>query len=917
MPKGQSKKNHQKRISFIHNEFEKRISQLPSFRTDTLEECKKTIQMLKENIKLPSGHTINFSDCLPSSHHYKRAMPKGYMKKIKELEEILKKHEQKKAEEELKIKKETQARIKSEQISRLGLHEVPLFENTQLIDWAKDEHTNQLNRLVVALNRDDIDGQDYVLIDRVFDNLEYFWKQAHLPLPTNEGKEQFHLKYWPLVKKAIYKCAEIDHLNVNDYNLKNKESKFRAFTESLLQKTESSTKTTRSFTESPLLITESSKTKIDNSSKASGPTARNTPSIQYGDLERITDSFDTLERAQMKNIEKKELTKKAALLNLQSPAAAILVKRLFIGCGYMGMTVMSTDPLLPMSSSKAFKQLQEYLALNEMDRTEILQLDTLLISEYDTGHWTKAEHRAEQEHPLLEIPGSANASDFIPKSQSMGRTFRANTKHLFYANQVNMGLKDTPPPLFGVKAEVIEKQLNHKDKWDKNAVSYDFRVKVAVTSGNSVIYSYIYAQSIEMSLGMGIGQLTSFEDALLYEHSKTSKDKVSKSELLAKHTTYDCQKGYTPIIHGNDFDLSNKERQLINERKTKRVVIIGGAGGAATAYRMAVFGTDKYGYRLKNERGEFIKDSSKVSLNPNVKIFARAKVRYDNIAIQALESFEFAKEKNNLFEGYLLIGIRFNAKGEIILRFHVKQNEKEIDERTALEMKKTMANIEIVEDGPETNKKYYILNLHEEVCDQLISGMGQDASIIRKLVNEFEKDKFVITRGADGHTVGLHSDNGLIRFHGATANFITTAFAEDFAESHRRSNLPRNSNDPNIMPAVLPKLFSFFSSRLEHARRISFNVNTCFLQRGDLRDDPTEFHNFLTNAGLIEPEIVSFVKFLKDQRASDKTGAGVSWENLNHYIKTSGIYDRIAVCSSCVIMAINDLSICSNYGSVI
>ncbi|WP_019216122.1 hypothetical protein [Legionella tunisiensis] len=520
------------------------------------------------------------------------------------------------------------------------------------------------------------------------------------------------------------------------------------------------------------------------------------------DLDRIVDSFDALQQSLAINERKKKLTRTAIDKHIDKTGAhvspSIFVGRLFVGCGYAGMALMTTDPLVAKSAVKAFKQLKHYVSTESSGGP--LCLETLVISEQETGHWTSGDHRAEQEHPLLEISGNVTANDFIPRTQGLGRTLRTNTRHLFYANTVNMALKDTPPPFYGVSVQKLEKREKHLDDWHAEAALYTHRLMVSIPNGNKTMTAYIYAQSIDFSLGMGIGQNTSFEDALQYEFVRQTNEvdipsNMGKS-LYQEYSVYDPKKGFTPILHGNEYDLSVRERQRTSDVKTRRVVVIGGAGGTATAYRIAVLGTDRDGYRLLSETGELLKDGKGLRQNPNVKIFARSKVTYNNLAVQATESFEHAKAKKNLFENHLLLGIKKTDKGEIVLRFHKREGAREIEKTMALHFKRMMQNPgkhsrrvipEIVED----NKKFYILNLHEETCDQLISGMGQDASKMRALIlSEVSESELRTVRGRDGHIVALTTVSGEIRLNGAMAGNVTRIFAEDLAVSLKNLVFP-------------------------------------------------------------------------------------------------------------------------------
>jgi hypothetical protein len=438
-----------------------------------------------------------------------------------------------------------------------------------------------------------------------------------------------------------------------------------------------------------------------------------------------------------------------------------------------------------------------------------------------------------------------------------------------------------------------------------------------MTVDDTIINAYIYAETIDFSLGMGVGQNRSFEEAIQYELTRpNTKLEISPEMgelLMKKYSTYDQIKGYTPIIHGNDYDLSSKERQSLNSKKNRRVVVIGGAGGAATAYRIAVLGTDRHGIRLVDENGELLKDKEGLSQNQNVKIFARGKVRYPNLASQAIESFTHAKSKKQLFEDYLLLGIKITENDEIVLRFHKKEGALRIEREEALNFKRMMKSPGkhsrlVIPEVIEVDGKFYIVNPHIEICDQLIAGMGQDASKIQSLVlDEIEESELKIIKGYDGHFVALSTESEKVRFHGAMGGNISNGINKELSISLRNSFLPRNGNDQNIMPCVIGKMFSFFSvfsTNDVQYRRMSFNVNTCFLKRADSKNEKCEFQIFLEDAGLDENEAEKFIDFLLKKRQEDKTGAGVSFEDLEKYINTENNSDKLKIVSSCTLTAI-------------
>lgn len=88
---------------------------------------------------------------------------------------------------------------------------------------------------------------------------------------------------------------------------------------------------------------------------------------------------------------------------------SLIVDRLFVGCDFAGMTLMTTNPTVTHASHIGFRQLREFVKANNKP----LFLQILLLSKKEIGHWISNDHRAEQEHYLLEIPGNEDQEETI------------------------------------------------------------------------------------------------------------------------------------------------------------------------------------------------------------------------------------------------------------------------------------------------------------------------------------------------------------------------------------------------------------------------------------------------------------------------------------------------------------------------
>ena len=92
MAKGKQNKKRNERTYLINNELQNRLTELESnelYQHNTKESIAAALEMLQTPVKASPTLAIAFTDCLPASGHYKNAMPKGYRKTLKGLNERL------------------------------------------------------------------------------------------------------------------------------------------------------------------------------------------------------------------------------------------------------------------------------------------------------------------------------------------------------------------------------------------------------------------------------------------------------------------------------------------------------------------------------------------------------------------------------------------------------------------------------------------------------------------------------------------------------------------------------------------------------------------------------------------------------------------------------------------------------------
>ena len=270
--------------------------------------------------------------------------------------------------------------------------------------------------------------------------------------------------------------------------------------------------------------------------------------IETGDdLSRVTKNYDRFIASHKQKKKVHQLS-----LNLLEDVSYIETSHIIFGAEDTGTTIW-------LEKYKAFHD----SALEELEQGKV---PSILMIANDSGNWRKDYTLAQPQNILERTHSPANPSDYMAMSYYRSNPY-TNGRHVYQANQVI--LAETGIPLLQATVLKIEKQENHSDSWD-TASSY--RLLIKTTLGLRLIYTN------EIDLCTGLGPAKTLMPSTLLEESR-----------FLKLTQYDREKGFKPIIDGNQYILTDEEE---NTTKPRTIVIYGGGGTAAACYRKGFFGHD-------------------------------------------------------------------------------------------------------------------------------------------------------------------------------------------------------------------------------------------------------------------------------------------------------------------------------------
>lgn len=325
------------------------------------------------------------------------------------------------------------------------------------------------------------------------------------------------------------------------------------------------------------------------------------------------------------------------------------------------------------------------------------KLPEVLIVADGFGSW-KHDYTLAQTHSSLErATAYKNPCDFLSTGFYQENP-QVNARHVFQANQVCLGR--TEAPLLNLKVLAIQKKENHS-AWQSD--SHPYRLIVQFPNNET---KDIYTTNIEICTGLGAPNLTFNGD-------------VIDPPVLEKLNRYNSQLGFTPIVDGNQFALTNSE-----ERANGRTILIYGGGGTASAcYRKSFFGND-----IRTYNRPYTSDYQK---NEVIWVY-RDFIGTGKMATTALEA---AKTRKEMFKGEL-IRITPTKEGRLFLTF--KMSTPGVDSR------------------------------QDFVCDQLVYSIGQNHVNAKQVCNEIDS-QLQYSYDKSGMLLHLSTSDNKIKFYGTAA----------------------------------------------------------------------------------------------------------------------------------------------------
>ncbi|VEB37482.1 Uncharacterised protein [Legionella cherrii] len=494
------------------------------------------------------------------------------------------------------------------------------------------------------------------------------------------------------------------------------------------------------------------------------------------DLTKVTKGYDRLELVHQK---KNEINQD--ILRVLKDKEFAIVPQVIIGSGDTGTTLW-------LEKFKAHHgTCQALLAKGELP-------SVLMLGEH-SGSW-KHDYTLAQPHSILErTTAKENPSVYLP-SDYYRKNPHANGRHVYQANQANLGF--TEAPLLRATVLMIEKRTNHMMDW--KVPDQDYRLVVKTSDG----IKNIYTNQLNICTGLGPAR-NILSGSLLTENEFHTLNQL------------DLQKGFTPVVDGNQFILSDTEEQSEAPRK---IVIYGGGGTAAACYRKGFFGHD-----IHTEGMAFNKDNQKNSVIWIAKQFEKAGT--GKLATTALSS---AKSRGELMEAEL-IKIEPQPSGKLLLLF--KQNDPKVP----------TFDIE---------------------CDQLIYSVGQDDKVTRNICHEVETN-LSLNYDKNGMVLNVCSADKNVMFFGAAAMAVREKEYMDATWKWLRSENIGGDVGPGSMPPTRAqiKCYNFWSG----INPTSINANI---------DSHQLIINYLEKAGIDETVVAHFVDDLLQARKSSTSGASHS-----------------------------------------
>lgn len=439
--------------------------------------------------------------------------------------------------------------------------------------------------------------------------------------------------------------------------------------------------------------------------------------------------------------------------------------------------------------------------------------EVLLIGE-NFGSW-KHDYTLAQPHSLLErIQAIANPQDFTSQ-ESYVRNSCVNARHLYQANLINLAGTDAPI-LLGYKVVRIEKRENHEQDWLENLSRY--RMIILTPKGEKAIYT----DSIDICTGLGPSKIPFTEDI------------ISKEDLKSL-SHFSQTKGFTPIVDGNQFILSDSEEH----GPPRSILIYGGGGTAAAVFRKAFFNTD-----IGTEHRPF-----DISQRQN-SVFWCARAGFDTTGNGKLASsaMNAVKQSRSVLTDLTLARIEHpDQTGRLTLTFNFHKNSSQ-----------------------------FVIK-----CDQLIYSTGQTNFDLLSLCQEILPD---CSLHEDILPTCIRTENRSVHFFGAASMAVAPdQFIPKTWKWLKRENIGEDVG-PGSMPPSRAQIKKYLTSEGLPVESVNVNIDSTSLIRKLLR-----------SAGVSPNRSSSFIQELLNKRGDGPSGCShqtlqklVERYNLDAFVEIRG-----------------------------
>lgn len=293
-----------------------------------------------------------------------------------------------------------------------------------------------------------------------------------------------------------------------------------------------------------------------------------------------------------------------------------------------------------------------------------------------------------------------------------------------------------------------------------------------------------------------------------------AKDVLSGRVIEKNHfqhlSQFDEEKGFTPIVDGNQFMLSNSEE---TSEKPRRILVYGGGGTAAAVYRKGSFGTD-----VRTEDRPYTEKTVK-----------------------------------NKTYWYSRSGFDKAGKGKLVT--HAMKNA---DDRGEL----GIAELTKIEENKKTGALLLTFKAKNQnpftlEVDQLVHSTGQDDVTFKKICSEFESE-LTVEKDSSGMPLSVASKDKAIRFFGAGAMAVRPqTYADGTWDWLDTENIGRDVG-PGSMPPTRAQIKKHLLDKGVAPKHINVNIDCidtmkAFFEKAniaktDIKEITSEFISLRTNS---------------------------------------------------------------------